>query len=508
MTTLKNHRLHFAIILLALFAFKFSTKDPWQSKLLSIQEDGSLVYHPDEKGNTIPDFSLVGYHHSDKEIPSVKVVKTISPNGTDDQKIIQDAIDEVSALNPDASGLRGAILLKKGTWKIPESIFIKTGGIVLRGEGDTESGTKILATGKGQRSLFKISGSGKPLPIESSRTKLFEDFVPTGSFSVKVENASAFRPGDQIILYYPGSQNWITDLKMDQIVERQGTRQWKPEEYNLGFQREITGIKGNEVFFDNPVVMEINPKYTQASLFKYKFEGRIREVGIENMYFESEFQDDKDEDHGWIAIDYNAIENGWIRNITARHFGYAAVSLGDQAKNITVMDAVCLDPKSIVTGGRRYSFNNNGQLNLFMRMKTTYGRHDFVTGAKVLGPNVFLDGLASHSQSDIGPHHRWSAGTLYDNIITDGDIDIQDRGNWGSGHGWSGVTQILWNCQAKKAAVQSPWVSGFNYAIGLQGQKYEGRFSGRNDGIWEGLNKPGLNPASLYKAQLAFRKKK
>ena len=137
-------------------------------------------------------------------------------------------------------------------------------------------------------------------------------------------------------------------------------------------------------------------------------------------------------------------------------------------------------------------------MNLVMNCNTTEGRHDFVTGARTRGPNVFYNCTAKNTHADIGPHHRWSMGTLYDNIITDGDINIQDRGNYGSGHGWVGVTQILWNCTVRKAAVQSPYVNGKNYCIGLHGEKYEGRFTARPDGEWEGQNKDGLQPQSLY----------
>jgi hypothetical protein len=161
----------------------------------------------------------------------------------------------------------------------------------------------------------------------------------------------------------------------------------------------------------------------------------------------------------------------------------------------------------VITGSRRYSFNNDGQQNLFMDCHATDGRHDYVTGAKVCGPNVFYNCTAKRTHADIGPHHRWSTGTLYDNINTDGEINIQDRGNYGSGHGWVGVTQILWNCTAKTATVQSPYVNGKNYSIGLKGSKAPGRFKDRPDGVWEGQNEDGLQPKSLYMAQLQARKK-
>ena len=93
-------------------------------------------------------------------------------------------------------------------------------------------------------------------------------------------------------------------------------------------------------------------------------------------------------------------------------------------------------------------------------------------------------------------------GTLFDNITTDGEINIQDRGNWGTGHGWAGVNQVLWNCSAAKVTVQNPWVSGNNYSIGMKGSKQDGRLKGRPDGDWDGFNKRGLNPGSLYILQL------
>jgi hypothetical protein len=115
--------------------------------------------------------------------------------------------------------------------------------------------------------------------------------------------------------------------------------------------------------------------------------------------------------------------------------------------------------KSLITGGRRYSFNNDGQMNLVMNCHASEGRHDYVTGAQVCGPNVFYNCTAEKTHADIGPHHRWAVGTLYDNIFTDGEINVQDRGNWGTGHGWAGATQVIWNCTALKAAIQDPWVS-------------------------------------------------
>lgn len=506
--TIRRSAAMLGLTALGAVAFKTGSKDPWQSKFVTQNTDGSLTYHPDKQGNTIPDFSRVGYHEQDEAIPDVTVVKTIEApkDGGNARQLIQNAINEVAKLQPDAKGFRGAILLKKGTYKIADSIHLGAGGIVLRGEGEGKDGTILVAAGKGQRTLINVVGK-KGITPEGDKIKITDDFVPTGAKSFSLASTAGLKVGDRIMLYRPSPEAWIHDLKMDQIEERKtgGTKQWKPGEYDLQFERNISKIEGNKIYMDNPVVMEMETKYGGGAIYKYSTPGRIKEVGIENIRFESEYAGDTDEDHGWTAVVYANVENGWVRNVTSYYFGYACVSTEGGSRNITVTDCKCLDAKSVITGGRRYSFNNTGQLNLFMNCHTEDGRHDYVTGARVCGPNVFYNSTAKKEHADIGPHHRWAAGTLYDNITSDGEINVQDRQWMGSGHGWSGVTQVLWNCTAKAAAVQKPWVSGTNYNIGFHGKHAEGSFKGRMDGEWEGMNKDGLMPASLYMAQFKAR---
>lgn len=57
-----------ALLGLALLSLPFAVNSqtkmpaPWSSSLVKINAGGKLEYVPDEKGNIIPDFSLVGYH--------------------------------------------------------------------------------------------------------------------------------------------------------------------------------------------------------------------------------------------------------------------------------------------------------------------------------------------------------------------------------------------------------------------------------------------------------------
>lgn len=485
------------------------TKMPegWQSSLVKISPDGKIEYIPDEEGNIMPDFSRVGYHHGDRAIPRyAAAVVTVSPVEGDNWDNIQTAIDKVAAMPADADGHRGVVFLKRGLYPISKTLHVGASGIVIQGEGSNVDETRLLATTRERYALIKVSGTGAKEEVSGTRVHITDDFVPVGVHSFHVSDASGFKCGDKVILYRPGTQEWIHDIKMDQIVERKGTRQWTPKEYNLAFEREITDIDGDIVFIDNPVVMQMSKKYGGGELYKYTFPGRISEVAVVDLCLDSEFEDYEDTGHGWIGVQIDKAEDCWVDNVTAFHMGYACVSCERNAKNVTVRNCRNLSPKSVITGGLRYAFNNIGQQNLFINCQSREGRHDFVTGSQVCGPNVFHNCTATQSYADIGPHHRWAVGTLYDNIVTDGEINVQDRGKMGSGHGWAGVTQVLWNCYAGRVAVQSPWTSGKNYSIGTKAARYPGVFEDRPSGEWEGDNETNVFPRSLYLAQLMARK--
>ena len=116
------------VSMLAMAAFGQTTS------LVSIDGKGRLTYKPDSKGNVIPDFSYVGYHHSERAIPEVPVRRSIKPVAGDNGAHIQQAIDAVAALAADANGHRGAVFLDAGLYPVSGSIIMKS-GVVLRGAG-------------------------------------------------------------------------------------------------------------------------------------------------------------------------------------------------------------------------------------------------------------------------------------------------------------------------------------------------------------------------------------
>ncbi len=113
--------------------------------------DGQLVYGSDAQGNRVVDFSHAGYGGGGVAIPDVPAKIYVAPEGGDHRRRIQAAIDLVSSMPPGADGFRGAVLLTRGTYRIDTGLRIRTGGVVLRGEGQGEDGTVLVAAGTSRR---------------------------------------------------------------------------------------------------------------------------------------------------------------------------------------------------------------------------------------------------------------------------------------------------------------------------------------------------------------------
>ena len=465
------------------------------------------------------DFSRVGYMWGEKPLPDYPVRMTLeaSADGADMTAAIQEALNNIET--------PGAVLLKEGVYNVSGALVIERDGVVLRGEGE---GTVVVATGTSRRTLITVGKQTKA--IYSDGSSIIADFTPAGQMWVEVKAPAAFAIGDRVAVCCNVNDKWISDIRMDKISQnaKGNVKQWEAKYYTLRWERIVMGVKGNKVWLDNPIVMELDSRYyTSASLEHVEWD-RISQSGVENMMLVSEYDKnvmtkqpsgkykgleyEADENHSWSAVDVIAAEHCWVRGVKSANFAHALVNMKSGSKNITVKECVSTHPVSVLTGSRRYAYHiSGGQLCLVERCRAEYDRHGFVTGGRVAGPNVFLECEMVNAFADVGPHQRWALGVLYDNCVTDNLLAVQDRDGWGTGHGWAGVSFVFWNCEATALICQSPWVTGKNWCIGCIGVKESGRKYAdgivRPDGEWKSHGKK-VSPSSLYRDQLARRKTK
>jgi hypothetical protein len=457
-----------------------------ESSLVYGGADGHLVYgtYANEgqtnSVNTIPDFSHCGYMGGGVAIPDVPVATTLSPRNGDDTQMIQNAIDHVSSLNPDANGFRGAVLLTAGRYQVSSTLAIMADGVVLRGQGQDVLGTVLEATGAYGYNVIEVKGSGDFSAISSTIRSITSSYVPVGAHSFDIEGGggrvSEYSVGDWIIVQRTTNQSWIDDLAMGQYG-------WRVDSYRHMYERHVVGVTGNTITIDSPMVEVIEDRYGSGRIFKSRPLYRLSQCGVENLRIESTYASDTDEDHPWNAVVLEDVEDCWVRRVTAQFFAGCCVNMGSDSTRVTIEDCAFLDPKSLITGGRRYAFMISPAANhiLFQRCYAAYARHSYVTGHMIPGPNVFVDCYAYNCWLDSGPHHRWATGTLYDNIRDSLQINAQNNGPTGTGHGWTGAQQVLWNCRAGSIVCEAP-KGAMNFAIGCSGTRKDGV---RVDELWK-----------------------
>jgi len=495
-------------ILFFCFLGVYSSFGQNSSELIYLDEEGKLDYVPfamkgqSNEVNIIPDFSYAGYMGGGVSLPTdISIKAIVTPEEGDDFQRIQTAIDLVEALEPDQNGFRGVILIKAGHYSLEGSLTIRESGVVIRGEGQGLNGTVLHSNRRLENSILSILGSDGINKDASSEQTIVSDYIPVGTNSFEVEDASAFQVGDKIVVTRTPNQYWIDELGMDQETlcqGKSGCNGWTPSSYTIDHERIITEITTNSIFINIPIVDVIEDQYGGGSISKILSSRRISQCGVENIRVLSFYDSNSDEAHAWTAVKLRDSENCWVKQVTGQYLAYSTVNI-DDANFTTVEDCAYIDPKSQVTGGRRYSFAiQEGIGNLFQRCYAISGRHDFVTGSRVTGPNVFLDGLAESVSSDIGPHHRWSTGSLFDNI-RGGSTRVWNRGNSGTGHGWSGAQTMFWNISSYTGEfrVDSP-LGSMNWGIGCVGTNQTG------EGYWESWGN-NIQPRSLYLQQLEDR---
>lgn len=483
---------------------------------------GSLTYTLDARGDRIMDFSGVGYKGGTVPLPNYQSVVSgnrivqVSPVAGDNRASIQTAINTVQNMPLNEHGFRGVVQLAAGQYDISGSLTITQSGVILRGAGDgTSGGTRLSYTGTSQIAMLDIGTKNSLSILESTRTNIVDKVVPAGASSFTVQSTANWNPGDKVVIHRPATQEWIDFIGMDDLGTKSDVVPWTPEEarYQQYYERTIVAIDEarNRVFLDAPLAHSLEQRFGGGTMASYTH-NRINNIGVESIRGDGQkvFVSSTNENHANDFIRMNSVEDAWVHNITGEHLVHGTVKLEVQSKSITVRDAASVDPISQITGSRRYPFNIQGQLSLMENVRSDRGRHDFVNNNPSRGPNVFLDAVATNSYSDSGPHQRYSTGTLYDNVVTNDGLNVQNRYDSGTGHGWAGANMVIWNSQAADFVHQNP-PAAQNWLVGSTGTL-------RTSSSWP-IGSPypmGYNSAlgvpqtlngetSLYRAQLAIR---
>lgn len=382
---------------------------------------------------------------------------------------------------------------------------------------------------------FKNRGQ-KDKMLHDTRVPVVSDYTPVGSFFLALDptyfSESNLTIGDQIMVTRIGNDLWIEDIGMDDFdSSKKGVKPWKKMRSHMFRTVRSLDPHTGIVQLDAPLPISIRRHYGGGWVTKYE-DHKLRAVGVQylDLVFPrnlgrttDDMLDEKGRGSEDYRFSYEIFANYALRLDRAAHvyfshittsFFHNFISIGTDVHHVTMDSVVHSYPNDMLSG--QSAFQLSGQLTLIKNSLSQGSFHFFVDINHVPGPNVVHRAQAINigkpyqplpldfAPGEVGPHMKFCTGLLFDQVVTDGSIQIVNRGSMGSGQGYSGANSVVWNSRAREG-VLTHRAQGFqNFVIGSEDFEADDRHPWESHGWKEHLGSEVL-PGSLYLRQLGDR---
>ena len=185
-----------------------------------------------------------------------------------------------------------------------------------------------------------------------------------------------------------------------------------------------------------------------AEVRKVTISNRIEQDGVEELHILAPKRQVAFDDPLFRAIDLSGFRDGWVRYVLVDDTTEGITASSDTSR-ITIYDVGFRHSTTVTSSAKPSDFLAGGTQLLILRCDSDGNSLFYViTGARNQGPNVVLDSVF-RGDGRIQPHQRWSTGFLVDSTqVPDGGIDLMNRGELGTGHGWTMGWGVVWNSTA------------------------------------------------------------
>jgi hypothetical protein len=461
----------------------------------------------------LPDFSYAGYHRGEKPLPtllpdcSVKDFGAVGDGKTDDTQAFQQAIKQSTGKT---------IFVPEGIYVITDFLNINASGTSLKGAGSRQSILKFPtplneikpdwgATTTGQRtSNYSWSGGFITVGGSTSRKALtgVAADAKRGEQTLRVSDVKGLRVGDDFRLQ-------MADTKEQSLARYLYADDPGPMENlsrtSVSFSARITKVDAGEkrIEFDRPLRTDVRSEWNPQI---YSAASSVEEVGIEDLGFE--FPELPYKGH-FTELGYNAMAMSGVRNCWARNLWIHNADSGIfiSGTNVT-LQAIEIDSNRPIERSRKatghHGITLGGQDNLLTEFDfRTRFMHD-ITVSRGSAGNVAADGKGLDLCFD---HHRYGPhANLFTNLdLGEGSRMFQSGGGAALGR-HSAAWETFWGIRARRP---QSWPQGWGPDLmNLVGLPSSDAAVTDLTGRWfEPLEAGRLQPANLYRAQLARRLK-
>ncbi len=495
----------------------------------------------------IPDYSYSGYKLSQAglgdQLPCFSLTITAALGSEISSKLNQ-AVTTVAA----AGG--GTVYVPPGYFTLSSTVQVHASNVRIAGAGSAATHLTVTAAYTPGNFLyegtFHFTGSLSNIalwmeqPRSVTSTRATAD-IPLGASAVTCLNAAIFSPGDWVVV-----QQFFTAS----FVLQNSNNTWplvpasqSQYEFSQCYLRRAVSVAGSTLNLDAPIPKTLATASNTIHVYRPRASDFIENVGLEGMTISAAPTANDAGLPAGIAVMFKGVFNAWARDVQlnniARH-GFQPI----WSARSTFLDCHVDGAQYLGGGGNGYGFHiNASQAVLIRRSSSSDARHNMTTQKPMCSDIVLsrFDSLrtgfnASYLQDDT--HHSWAHNVLWDMLNEQGvGLSAMNRGvtssdaweTFGGGTIWNltgnGATA---NPQAGKVQMspETHTAESEGHVIGVSGGHlcYDGssfetgsyltgtlmsgaalQLGPRGNVAYEGLGAAGLDPPSLFEAQLSSR---
>jgi hypothetical protein len=259
---------------------------------------------------------------------------------------------------------------------------------------------------------------------------------------------------------------------------------WTPGSRDLTWHRVVIAVDAarGELALDAPITTALEARWGGGTVARVVAGAPARRVGVEDLTLVSAADtaaNPRDEEHAWIAVALDRVEDAWVRRVVARGFVASAVRVGPLARRVTVERARAERPVSELGGYRRQSFLVEGEQVLVRRCTAEGGLNDFAVGLLAAGPNAFVEDTARGALGASGSFESWASGVLYERVRVEGAALrlAYDLGR-AQGGGWTAANAVAWGSSADTIVARGP-EGAPNLVVDSAGPLYDAQLAQR-----------------------------
>lgn len=509
------------------------------------------VHYPDRQfaGRewTLDDFSYTGYRLGEESLGSVPCRKLVRITDKGDISAeLQRAIDEVGHTGG------GIVAIPKGNYTMSSAVSIPYDNVSIVGENSADTLIRIPSDyNSHERSNMaeavftfgrELNASNRGWVDKGPVVATVSSPIPRGALAVDTDDASKVDAGSWVVV-----QQYFWQALVDN--NSRNPDKWRANStfdhsiFSFSYLRRVAGKSGNRIFLDAPVPTALDPANNPVSI--RLTDGNMHEnSGIARLTIEFDKNIDPrtGRPHG-TAVYFEGMRDGWVYDVHVLDFprnGFYA----DFSARITFLDCSVRGAQDKGGDGYGYGFLEGASQSLLYRLcRGEDARHNFISSRSLTSMIVYTRCVSVNATEADDTHYAFEQAILWDHHTQlNGDsLTAFNRGDESNGAYETLASGVIWNffgdgfpgslpqggaifvkpspdgeaivigvngnhqvCDNSKGNTVSPFIRGdlMPAAGGLQ----VGTGTGAPGNVlYESLYQPGLDPESLYDAQLENR---